>query len=159
MKRVSGNMAGTLSAFARSVTARDIVGLRAAGAVLVRTWKETLRTPGAGEVYRRPRLTKTGDFKRSRKTGERLYYTHRASKPGSPPAPDTGALRNSIQLEVIGPTKVRVGTNVEYAGWLEFGTKRIAPRPHARPSAAKARGLMGVRIAGVLRSGARGGGE
>jgi len=41
----------------------------------------------------------------------------------------TGTLRNSIDYEVEEENKlVRIGTNVEYAAFLEFGTKFITPR-------------------------------
>lgn len=45
------------------------------------------------------------------------------SAPGTPPHMQSGRLRNSISYEMIGPYTVRVGTNVKYAKWLEFGTK------------------------------------
>ena len=45
------------------------------------------------------------------------------SKPGEPPLFQTGRLRNSISSEMIDPFTVRVGTNVKYARWLEFGTR------------------------------------
>ena len=70
------------------------------------------------------------------------------SKPGEPPHVDTGRLRASIQVNWQGggetgtdappqpsePFVVRVGTNVEYAYGLEFGTSRVAPRPFLRPA-------------------------
>ena len=70
------------------------------------------------------------------------------SKPGEPPHVDTGRLRASIQVNWMGggetgqdappqpsePFTVRVGTNVEYAYGLEFGTSKVAPRPFLRPA-------------------------
>lgn len=114
--------------------------LSAAGMELVASWKEVLSTPGTGATY--PRGSKT----------------HVASSPGQPPAPDTGQLRNSIQMEVEEARGVvRVGTNLEYAAPLEFGTSTagkdhnvvIAPRPHARPALAKARAKMGAAFFGA----------
>jgi hypothetical protein len=45
-----------------------------------------------------------------------------------------GVLRASITHEVVIANLVRVGTNVEYARPLEFGTTRMAPRPFMRPA-------------------------
>jgi phage gpG-like protein len=59
--------------------------------------------------------------------------THQASAPGEAPAIDTGAYVNSIQTT---ETKdgAEVGTNMEYGPFLEFGTGRIAKRPHFTPA-------------------------
>lgn len=50
---------------------------------------------------------------------------------------DTGNLKKSItkevekeQDEIVG----RIGTNVEYAGYVEYGTKRQAAQPYLRPA-------------------------
>ena len=50
------------------------------------------------------------------------------SKPGDPPHTDTGRLRQSIKFDYkkgVG----RVGSNLKYAAWLEFGTEDMSPRP------------------------------
>lgn len=59
------------------------------------------------------------------------------SAPGDPPKVKTGRLRASIthrlsyeDKEIVG----EVGTNVEYAGWLEYGTSRMAARPFLGPA-------------------------
>ena len=54
---------------------------------------------------------------------------HQASAPGEAPAVDTGLLINSIQVENVTDLTSTVGTNVEYATPLEFGSRRIAARP------------------------------
>ena len=45
---------------------------------------------------------------------------------------DTGNLRSSVNAQLAGKKRDRVeavvGTNVEYAPYLEFGTRRMAPR-------------------------------
>lgn len=55
-----------------------------------------------------------------------------ASLPGEPPALQTGHLRSGYVWKVEGED-VYVGTEVEYAPALEFGTSTIEPRPHFRP--------------------------
>lgn len=50
------------------------------------------------------------------------------SKPGNPPHTDKGRLRQSIKFEVSDDIG-RVGSNLKYAAWLEFGTEDMAPRP------------------------------
>lgn len=77
----------------------------------------------------------------TRGTG-RQYGAHRASSPGSPPAVDTGRYRASWTFVIHGcPTgfvgggspTLFVGTPSPIGGFLEFGTRRMAPRPHLRP--------------------------
>ena len=64
------------------------------------------------------------------------------SFPGSGPSVRTGRLRGSITLvldeDYIGPY-VDVGTNVEYAAFVELGTYRMGARPYLRPALAQAR--------------------
>lgn len=49
---------------------------------------------------------------------------------------DTGNLRNSITHAVEGSEgAVYVGTNVEYAPYVEMGTRRTAAQPFLRPAA------------------------
>ncbi|GBF05847.1 hypothetical protein DAERI_060107 [Deinococcus aerius] len=75
----------------------------------------------------------------SRPGSGRTYGRHVASAPGDPPAVDTGRLRQSMTALQIKRGHWRVGTNVEYAIYLEFGTRRIAPRPFFRPAVARLR--------------------
>lgn len=49
-------------------------------------------------------------------------------------AVDTGRLRNSVSHAVKGDSAY-IGTNVEYAPYIEFGTYRMAERPYLRPAA------------------------
>jgi len=46
----------------------------------------------------------------------------------------TGTLRRSIHTEDVSNTEVRVGTDVEYAPYLEYGTKKMTARPYLRPA-------------------------
>lgn len=64
--------------------------------------------------------------------------TWRASKPGEAPASRLGDLRRSYKVGSIegqGLDKtIKLGSQVPYSVWLEFGTKRMAERPHLRPA-------------------------
>lgn len=52
------------------------------------------------------------------------------SKPGDPPNTDTGRAVKSIKFDFKnGGLTGRVGTNLKYLADLEFGTKKMAPRP------------------------------
>jgi HK97 gp10 family phage protein len=74
------------------------------------------------------------------------------STPGNPPhvgfkmrkgkPTGGGALRQSIQPTVVRTGNTIVGdvtANVEHAGYLEFGTSRMAARPFIRPTMAEQR--------------------
>jgi phage gpG-like protein len=155
--------------------------LPALALLLVRQIKITLSQPGRGRVYlRNAAVREAGGRLRSATTGRfvnhraRLFLDHAgrvrnyrgrfltkhgagrhvASRPGDPPAVDTNALRGSISWEWDGPN-VRVGSDMEKAAWLEYGTVgpefaggRIKPRPFMRPSVERVRPL----VAAVLRS-------
>lgn len=64
---------------------------------------------------------------------------HRASAPGDPPTVRTGRLRRGIQMarpnRNRAATRVgwRIGINVKYAPFLEFGTRRMRARPFIKP--------------------------
>lgn len=89
------------------------------------------------------RSTILDDMAKTPRNSDVSYYTynkstpHHPSLPGNPPAPDSGNLRSSIHYTVEGTGKNtvgRIGTDVEYGKWLEFGTSRMAPRPWLKPS-------------------------
>lgn len=82
------------------------------------------------EVKMEMRGPKTGRF--YRRGQNRL---HQASAPGESPAVDYGQLINSIQVKTVTDLTSTVGTNVEYAMPLEFGSRRVAARPVWRPVA------------------------
>ena len=52
---------------------------------------------------------------------------------------DTGILRGSISAEEKEPMLFEVGTNVEYAAHIEFGTSKMAAQPYLEPAAETAR--------------------
>ena len=45
-----------------------------------------------------------------------------------------GTLRNSISHQVVDSEEVHVGTNVEYAPFVELGTSKMAAKPYLGPS-------------------------
>ncbi len=106
----------------------------------------TLSGERTGRVYRVP--------------GTQRFYI--ASAPGEPPAKATGRLRESVVgtvdyegLNIVGYVGIREGEQVpdskvtvgDYAKWLEYGTKRMEPRPWLRPSFEKSedkiKGILG----------------
>jgi HK97 gp10 family phage protein len=52
---------------------------------------------------------------------------------------DTGNLRNSIQSSFPDEFVAVVGTHVEYAPYVEFGTYKMAARPYLMPAVEKVR--------------------
>ena len=55
---------------------------------------------------------------------------------------DTGNLKNSIQadLDNIESLEGEVGTGVEYAAYIEYGTSKMPARPYLTPAAEKVAG-------------------
>lgn len=93
--------------------------------------KERLNRPGTGKWYK----SKTG------------FGTHRASRPGEPPAPDRREYRDSWRVVVQRTAKGVImdvrsaywtvfGRRLELGGWStnRFSTVYIAPRPHVAPT-------------------------
>jgi HK97 gp10 family phage protein len=65
-------------------------------------------------------------------------------------AVDTGRLRASIMAtkgEDARGAFVDIGTNVEYAIYVEFGTRYMAAQPYLRPALAEAAGMWSARVA------------
>lgn len=164
LKRTSGDPGKGAEKFLSSTLAKETRAVRAGSLVLVGVIKQVLSTPGRGAIRRGGRSRvgagsfnrgKDGSLHMVRRGAARtnIDTSDRASAPGDPPAPDTGNLRNSIDYELTSETTSHVGTDVEYAEPLEFGTTRIAPRPFMRPSLVIATPLMGPVIAGVMKGG------
>jgi HK97 gp10 family phage protein len=69
---------------------------------------------------------------------ENMSEFHQASAPGEPPANDTGELGRTIKstMEVLKPgvAAAVVWADAPYAKYLEFGTKRMEPRPFMTPA-------------------------
>jgi len=59
-----------------------------------------------------------------------------ASNPGNPPARRTGNLRSGYKAKVVkGQLSLAVQNDTaDYWKFLEFGTSKMRPRPHVRPS-------------------------
>lgn len=90
-------------------------GWKQVGALLVNKLQYMIRNgPRTGRVY---------TF-RGRK--------HQASAPGEVPANRTGRLAKSVRYEATGHHTLVFGEDAEYAGFLEHGTRNMAPRPHLR---------------------------
>ena len=102
-------------------------------------------------------LSKPGKGKKHR------GLNYRSSKPGDSPAVQTGHLRRSVQVDTSKlkgkRPSVRVGTNLKYGAWLEYGTRWIAMRPWFRPAVFKSQKklakLIEGRLRGVLKRGKR----
>lgn len=150
----------------RHKEARRVI-LTGASLILVENWKEMLSRPGTGRLRRgqtdrkgagsfvHTSFAETGKTRRMVRRGvprTDISRADRASAPGEPPAPDTGALRASIQYEPSETEPYRVGTNSEYAEPFEFGTPTIAPRPHARPAKIMSERQMSESVVATLKN-------
>lgn len=59
---------------------------------------------------------------------------HVASKPGEAPNRDTGTLQSHFETAKTGRVSAEFRSEAPYAGALEFGTSKMAARPHIRPA-------------------------
>lgn len=104
---------------------------------------KTLSHPGSGRKYKRrkkPGRTTRGRRVVNRRSGGGQF--HIASAPGQPPAPDSSLLKGRIAIIIekeFLSFVAQVGTNVEYAVHLEFGTKNMAARPFMLTTLARIR--------------------
>jgi len=95
-------------------------------------------TIGANEI----RNTIITSMQKEQKTG-RIYrksknVEHQASAPGEPPAVDTGELLRSVMFDVHKfAVEIGVAGGGPYAEPLEFGTKKMEPRPFIDPAVEK----------------------
>ncbi len=78
------------------------------------------------------------------------------SAPGEPPRRQTGALRDSLTVE-LAPDRLsaRVGTDLDSGAHLEFGTQEIAPRPWLAPAAENVAPRIRARIEEAVREALR----
>lgn len=104
--------------------------------------KARLSRPGSGRLYTHFFWT---DRWGQLRLGRPRPRPHRASRPGQPPAPDTGALRDSIDYSVArNPfgSEVSVGSDQDHAVYTEFGTSKMRPRPWFRVTITAMRGVI-----------------
>lgn len=98
-----------------------------------------LNPPKTGRIYRRRGIE------------------HQASAPGESPASDTGRLVGSIRTaydhENLSGT---VNASTNYAAYLEYGTKKMEPRPFMRPALANRREAIEADIARAVDRALRG---
>lgn len=80
----------------------------------------------------------------------RIYGSHRASAPGESPAIDSGDLSGSLTPLRRSALEWYVGSDVEYAPDLEYGTYGMAPRPYLRPAAKHFEPITAKRISEAL---------
>jgi hypothetical protein len=84
------------------------------------------------------------------------HPTSRRSLPGEPPRVENNRLRTSISsIPSRREGVVRVGTSVPYGRHLEYGTRRIAPRPWVLRSYTAARDKMNAVIQNAIRESVR----
>ena len=62
----------------------------------------------------------------------------------------TGNLRGSISFKVESEDEARVGTNVEYAPYVEYGTKKMSAQPYLRPALANNKSAIEKMIADAI---------
>ena len=91
-------------------------------------------------------------------SGRRYRNGHVASAPGQPPAPDTGNLRRNWREQSFAGVnglgqgvdiRMQITSDVPYAKFLEFGTRKMAARPFREKIRSKARPEIESLFAGI----------
>ena len=156
------------SALRRAVNFRIRESLVKIGSELVGDIRDSMISQHSAGVMRTRSEVRQG--KRAGKVGK-LYKIagklHRASPPGSPPAPFSHRLKDSIMFHTsygdkseMGPAALRedalnkpqgniwtsqgvaIGSNVPYAAVLEHGNRRIKPRPYLWPALKRSKEMI-----------------
>jgi hypothetical protein len=108
-----------------------------------------------GSIKRRKNIAYTGEqvaiLGPARKGGRygkvgvhrKANFFHQASVAGASPAPDVGALRQSVYAETENANTRTIGVAKEYARALEEGAGRVAARPFMAPALATFKALIG----------------
>ena len=113
--------------------------LNATGTSIVNGVKKQMRTSKSGKRYKRGRSG-----------------VHIASAPYEAPAVDTGILINrSIYEKQINNLHLVVGSNVKYSAFLEFGTRKMAPRPSWTLEVFAHREILGRFVEAAIRRAAK----
>lgn len=68
---------------------------------------------------------------------------------------DTGNLVGSLNAKKLGGGKAQYGSNVEYAAYQEFGTRKMKAQPYMRPSADWLKNQAGKVVTKILRGALR----
>lgn len=79
-----------------------------------------------------------------------LSPVHQASAPDEAPATDTGTLVRSVVVDQVGPLTADVFTLVKYGFYLEYGTRKILPRPAWRPAAMAGEKVLANRLRSAI---------
>lgn len=138
MAEFSGVIGGGASGTSLRAQAANRAALQAAAATLARVMAAA--GLGAAVGLERVGLIVQNDWRRllsQRGTGKVYGGRHQASSPGQPPARDTGDLVNSTFYRVsraVGGPVLDVGSNLVKSAYLEFGTRKMKPRPSLRPA-------------------------
>jgi hypothetical protein len=132
-------------AFMQALDAGVRDGLNAIQLQTSRTLRQVLSQKGSGRIYRIGLGKAKGRNLRAR-------GLHQASAPGKPPAVNTNRLRASWTVSSAAggnyqsrdsfarfyrngsKTVLEFGSRVLYAPFLEFGTRRVRPRPYVKPT-------------------------
>lgn len=109
--------------FLKETDAAFANGLASAGEFAVSQIRQSISVSSHGLSVEK---TATGHF-------SRVHYAANRSLPGQPPHVDTGALISSMTYEIDPENlQVLIGSPLEYALYLELGTRIMAPRPFLR---------------------------
>ena len=87
------------------------------------------------KILREFNKTETGEKDVSKLIKNTLHNIERDAKKSCPV--DTGRHRGSITTNIISTYSGEVGTNVEYAGWVEYGTRYQSAQPYFEPAVEK----------------------
>ena len=115
-EEVQRNLAALAAKYGQATTDAAIAG----GNLVRSTAMKSIRSQSSGR-----------EVTRTREGGGQ--YRHIAASAGHAPNTDTGRLVSSIQVDVR-QNDVFVGSTLEYAAPLEFGTTRMQPRPWLNPA-------------------------
>ena len=89
-------------------------------------------TSDAEKILREFNKTETVEKDVSKLIKDTLYNIERDAKKKCPV--DTGRLRGSVTTNIISTYSGEVGTNVEYAEYVEYGTRYQSAQPYFEPA-------------------------
>ena len=123
-------------------TSANIVAMKKAARLVEGYAKVSVSKEGTGRLYVRGKQAKKIRIAKTTGVTDRRFKKkgqagHRASAPGKPPALDLGNLMSSIASKVtVGAAVIKgeVGSDIDYALYLEVGTHKMAARPYLRPA-------------------------